>query len=79
VGWGRRGNAGKSEDSDRGRRRVPLRDAAAPRVDQELPEFAARVDQELPEATYLFVGNEKFAPSRTPAEGQRCVMVFRFV
>lgn len=29
--------------------------------------------------TYFVDGNENTAPSRTPAEGQRCVMVFRFV
>lgn len=28
---------------------------------------------------YFTDGNEKTAPSRTPADGQRCVIVFRFV
>ena len=31
------------------------------------------------DAPHFVDGNEKIAPSRTPAEGQRCVMVFRFV
>lgn len=28
---------------------------------------------------YFTDGNENTAPSRTPADGQRCVIVFRFV
>lgn len=29
--------------------------------------------------SYFVDGNEKIAPSRTPADGQRWVIVFRFV
>ena len=41
---------------------------------------ARRIDRFLMLRRAYFVdGNEKTAPSRTPADGQRCVMVFRFV
>ena len=43
-----------------------------------------RADGEIEEVTridehYFVDGNENIAPSRTPAEGQRCVIVLRLV
>ena len=41
--------------------------------------WPARGSAYLLERRYFVDGNEKMAPSRTPADGQRCVIVFRFV